>query len=58
MGCSGRLGREVLRANLDDLTRGRLRVPWSREMGHRRYRGAATVSRHAPCATVTHESNS
>ena len=40
-------GGEVLRANLDDLTRGRLRVPCSREVGHRRYRGAATASRHA-----------
>jgi len=35
MGCSGRLGREVLRANLDDLTRGRLRVSRSREVGHK-----------------------
>ena len=57
MGCGVRLGREVLRANLDDHTGGRLRVPCSREVGHRRYRGAATVSRLA-FATVTHESNS
>lgn len=47
MGRGGRLGREVLRVNLDGLTRGRLRVTRSREVGHRGYRSATTVSRHA-----------
>ena len=57
MGCGGRLGREVLRVNLDGLTRGRLWVTQSREVGHRGYRGATTVSRHAFYATVMQESS-
>lgn len=47
MGCGGRLWREVFRANLDDLARGRLRVYRSKEVGHRGCRGATTVSCHA-----------
>ena len=46
MGCGGWLGLEVFVRTLMTL-RGRWRVSRSREVGHRRYRGAATVSRHA-----------
>lgn len=55
-GCSGRLGREVLRANLDDLARSRLRAPGQERSGTE---AKWCYDRKPPClyATVTQESS-